>query len=450
MNYELFLAVIVGLPLLGALVNGFFLRRAPRSVITAFATAMIAIPFVLSLLLVLGPVAAGNAVSTSLFDWISLQLVSGQPFRVPFGLSVDRLSGTLLLIITGVGSLIHIYAGGYMHSEEGVYRFFAYLNLFVFSMLCLVLGSNMLVTFLGWEGVGVCSYLLIGYWYSEEANARAGMKAFIANRVGDLGFLVAMFISVVLFGSIEYADIARQVSGLSPDWFVDNGLLVTIMGLCMLLGVTGKSAQLPLYVWLPDAMAGPTPVSALIHAATMVTSGIYLMTRMSFLLVHSDIVMTTIAVVGALTALFAATIGLVQNDIKKVLAYSTVSQLGFMVLACGVGAFQYGVAHLIQGSAVPRRGQCHPRHASRTRYPKDGRAHQTTAHYGLDFRHRDPGHHRLPWFVGVLLERRNPLLRMVRAFRFARVLGHRRGGRCLHELLHGASHGAHVLRYVAR
>ncbi len=347
MNHELFLAIIVGLPLLGAIVNGFFLRKAPRGVITAFATAMIAIPFVLSLLVVTGPVASGNAVSTVLFNWISLQLAGGGVFDIPFAFSVDRLSGTLLLIITGVGSLIHIYAGEYMHHEEGVYRFFAYLNLFVFSMLCLVLGSNMLVTFLGWEGVGVCSYLLIGYWYSDEANAAAGMKAFIANRVGDLGFLVAMFLAVVLFGTLDYTEIARQVGGLSPEWFTQNQLLVTAMGLCLLLGVTGKSAQLPLYVWLPDAMAGPTPVSALIHAATMVTSGIYLMTRMSFLLVHSDTVMLTIATVGGVTALFAATIGLVQNDIKKVLAYSTVSQLGFMVLACGVGAFQYGVAHLM-------------------------------------------------------------------------------------------------------
>jgi NADH-quinone oxidoreductase subunit L len=346
-NHELFLAIIVGLPLLGAIVNGFFLRKAPRGVITAFATAMIAIPFVLSLLVVTGPVASGNAVSTVLFNWISLQLAGGGVFDIPFAFSVDRLSGTLLLIITGVGSLIHIYAGEYMHHEEGVYRFFAYLNLFVFSMLCLVLGSNMLVTFLGWEGVGVCSYLLIGYWYSDEANAAAGMKAFIANRVGDLGFLVAMFLAVVLFGTLDYTEIARQVGGLSPEWFTQNQLLVTAMGLCLLLGVTGKSAQLPLYVWLPDAMAGPTPVSALIHAATMVTSGIYLMTRMSFLLVHSDTVMLTIATVGGVTALFAATIGLVQNDIKKVLAYSTVSQLGFMVLACGVGAFQYGVAHLM-------------------------------------------------------------------------------------------------------
>jgi len=347
MNHELLLALIVAFPLAGALINGFLLRKALRALITIVATLMIAVPFALGVMLVTGPVAAGEVVRVSLFDWLALSLSDGGNFTVPFALTVDRLSGTLLLIITGVGSLIHIYAGEYMHHEEGVYRFFAYLNLFVFSMLCLALGSNMLVTFLGWEGVGVCSYLLIGYWYTDEANARAGMKAFIANRVGDLGFLIAMFLAVMLFGTLEYADIARQVAGLQAEWFVQNSVLITAMGLCMLLGVTGKSAQLPLYIWLPDAMAGPTPVSALIHAATMVTSGIYLMSRMSFLLVHSDTVMMTIATIGALTALFAASIGLVQNDIKKVLAYSTVSQLGFMVLGCGVGAFEFGVAHLM-------------------------------------------------------------------------------------------------------
>jgi NADH-quinone oxidoreductase subunit L len=347
MKSEVLLSLIVAFPLLGAVFNGFFLRKAGRGLITAVGTLAIAIPFVMAVMLVAGPVAAQESVSVSWFRWISILLSDGSEFNIPFAFSVDRLSGTLLLIITGIGSLIHIYAGEYMHHEEGVYRFFAYLNLFVFSMLCLVLGNNMLVTFLGWEGVGVCSYLLIGYWYSEEANAAAGMKAFVANRVGDLGFLVAMFLSVMLFGTLEYGQIAGQVASLSPEWFAENHTLITLIGLSMLLGVAGKSAQIPLYIWLPDAMAGPTPVSALIHAATMVTSGIYLMNRMSFLLVHSEVVMTTIAIVGAATALFAATIGLVQNDIKKVLAYSTVSQLGFMVLGCGVGAFQYGVAHLM-------------------------------------------------------------------------------------------------------
>ncbi|NBX17533.1 MAG: NADH-quinone oxidoreductase subunit L [Proteobacteria bacterium] len=343
MNYQAMLAAVLLIPLLGALLNGFFLRRAPRLVTVTVGTLAIAVPFVLSCLLVFGPVSAGEVIRTELFSWISVPFNEGR-LEVPFGLSVDRLSGILLLIITGVGSLIHLYAGEYMSHEEGVYRFFAYLNLFVFSMLSLVLGSNMVVTFLGWEGVGVCSYLLIGYWYSDEANARAGMKAFVANRVGDLGFLLAMFMSVKLFGTLDYSRIAEA---LTNELAAANAPLLTAIGLCLLLGVTGKSAQLPLYIWLPDAMAGPTPVSALIHAATMVTSGIYLMTRMSFLLVHSPAAMTTIAVIGACTALFAATIGLVQNDIKKVLAYSTVSQLGFMVLGCGVGAFQFGVAHLM-------------------------------------------------------------------------------------------------------
>ncbi len=348
-EYEsVMLGLILFLPLVGAILNGFVLRRVPLAVSATVGTLAIAVPFALSVPLVFGPVLeSGSAVRLALFDWIHIATAGGSDFRIPFEVSVDRLSGTLLLIITGVGSLIHIYASGYMSHEKGVYRFYSYLNLFVFSMLCLALGSNMLVTFLGWEGVGVCSYLLIGYWFEKEANAAAGMKAFVANRVGDLGFLVAMFLSVKLFGTLDYASLGEAVASLSPAWFEQHSLEVTLIGLCLLLGVTGKSAQLPLYVWLPDAMAGPTPVSALIHAATMVTAGVYLMARMSFLLVHSEVAMMAIAVVGAATALFAATIGLVQTDIKKVLAYSTVSQLGFMVLACGVGAFQYGVAHLM-------------------------------------------------------------------------------------------------------
>lgn len=343
------LGLILLFPLLGAILNGFFLRKVSVNVSALVGTLAIAVPFVLAVFLVTGPVAQSEVgqVRLNLFDWISLSLASGKSFVIPFEFVVDRLSGTLLLIITGVGSLIHIYSRGYMDHEEGPYRFFAYLNLFVFSMLCLALGANMVVTFLGWEGVGVCSYLLIGYWYETSANAAAGMKAFVANRVGDLGFLVVMFMCVNLFGTVDYATLGKVIAVLPPDWFERHTVELAVIGLCLLLGVTGKSAQLPLYVWLPDAMAGPTPVSALIHAATMVTAGVYLMTRMSFLLVHSSISMTAIACIGAATALFAATIGLVQTDIKKVLAYSTVSQLGFMVLACGVGAFQFGIAHLM-------------------------------------------------------------------------------------------------------
>jgi NADH-quinone oxidoreductase subunit L len=340
-------------PLAGAIINGFALRKAHRHVITVVATCAIVVPFFLSLYLTLGPIASGQVVQINVFDWVVLSLKNPNDFRISFGLMADRLSSVMLLVITGVGSLIHLYSGEYMSHEKGVYRFFAYLNLFIFSMLALVLGSNMLTTFLGWEGVGLCSYLLIGYWYDGESNAVAGMKAFLVNRVGDFGLLMAMFLSLRLFGTMNYSSfagapgLAEIVASLSPEWFTQNATLVTLLGLAILLAVTGKSAQMPLYVWLPDAMAGPTPVSALIHAATMVTAGVYFMTRTSFILVHSPVAMTVIATVGAVTAIFAATIGFAQTDIKKVLAYSTVSQLGFMVLACGVGAFQFGIAHLV-------------------------------------------------------------------------------------------------------
>jgi NADH-quinone oxidoreductase subunit L len=340
-------------PLGGAILNGFFLRKVHRHVTTAVGTSAIAIPFLMSLYLAVGPIYAGDVVHVRMFDWITLSLKHENDFRLSFGLTVDRLSSVMLLVITGVGSLIHLYSGEYMSHEKGVYRFFAYLNLFVFSMLALVLGSNMLTTFLGWEGVGLCSYLLIGYWYEGESNAAAGMKAFIVNRIGDFGFLIAMFLCLMLFGTIDYTSaggatgLTDVIANLSPEWFSQNATLITLTSLSILVAVTGKSAQMPLYIWLPDAMAGPTPVSALIHAATMVTAGVYFMTRTSFLLVHSPVAMTVIATVGAVTAVFAATIGFAQTDIKKVLAYSTVSQLGFMVLACGVGAFQFGIAHLV-------------------------------------------------------------------------------------------------------
>ncbi len=352
-NSEILLTLIFIFPLLGAVVNGFFLRNAHRHAITAVGTLAVAVPFVLSLFLFFGPIWNGQTVHAHLFNWITLSLNTPQDLRIAFGLTADRLSGLMLLVVTGVGSLIHLYSGEYMSHEKGVYRFFAYLNLFVFSMLALVLGSNMPTTFLGWEGVGLCSYLLIGYWYEGEQNAVAGMKAFIVNRIGDFGFLMAMFISLNLFGTLDYASVngtrglAEIVTSLPPEWFSQNSTLITLLGLSILLAVTGKSAQMPLYIWLPDAMAGPTPVSALIHAATMVTAGVYFMTRTSFLLVHSHAAMATIAAIGAATALFAATIGFVQTDIKKVLAYSTVSQLGFMVLACGVGAYVAAIFHMI-------------------------------------------------------------------------------------------------------
>ncbi len=347
MQQQTLLTLIVLLPLLGALINAFIMRKTSIGIVCTIATASVAVPFVFSLMLFFNAIIPGNIVHVDLFNWISVPLVDGKEFNISFGLTADRLSGVFLLVITGVGSLIHLYSGEYMHHEKKPYRFFVYLNLFIFSMLALVLGSNMLVTFLGWEGVGVCSYLLIGYWYEDKDNSMAAIKAFVANRVGDAGFLIAIFLCYMLFKTINYAELAAIIAASPQTFLSENSLEITVIGLCILLGVAGKSAQIPLYTWLPDAMAGPTPVSALIHAATMVTSGIYLMSRVSYLLVLSPTVMTTIAIIGAATAIFSATIGFAQTDIKKVLAYSTCSQLGYMVLACGVGAFQFGVAHVV-------------------------------------------------------------------------------------------------------
>jgi NADH-quinone oxidoreductase subunit L len=271
-----------------------------------------------------------------LFDWLH---VGG--FDVKVGFLADPLSITMALFVTGVGTLIHLYSIGYMHGDEGFSKFFVYLNLFVFSMLMLVLGSNMLITFLGWEGVGACSYFLISFWFSKEANASAGKKAFITNRIGDWGFMTAMFLAFATVGSLDYSTVLEQAPEIAP-------VTATAIGLLLFVGACGKSAQLPLYVWLPDAMAGPTPVSALIHAATMVTSGVYLMTRVNPILAQGyDWAPDVIAWVGVITALFAATIAVAQNDIKKILAYSTVSQLGYMFLAVGVGAYVAAIFHMV-------------------------------------------------------------------------------------------------------
>jgi proton-translocating NADH-quinone oxidoreductase chain L len=272
----------------------------------------------------------------TLFEW-----VPAGDFQVDIGFLVDPLSVTMTLFITGVGALIHLYSIGYMHGDPKFSKFFLYLNLFAFSMLMLVLGDNMLLTFLGWEGVGACSYFLIAFWFTDEANASAGKKAFVTNRIGDWGFMVAMFLTFTTIGSIQYTDIFASADGLTES----TATAITIL---LLVGAAGKSAQIPLFVWLPDAMAGPTPVSALIHAATMVTSGVYLLTRMNGVIdVSAAWAPTTIAWVGAATALFAATIAVAQNDIKKVLAYSTVSQLGYMFLAIGTGAYVAAIFHMI-------------------------------------------------------------------------------------------------------
>jgi NADH-quinone oxidoreductase subunit L len=280
----------------------------------------------------------GNVLNEHLYTWIS----SGS-FEAGINFQVDQLSGLYLLVITGVGFLIHVYSVGYMHGESGYYRFFAYLNLFVFFMLILVLGDSFLLMFVGWEGVGLCSYLLIGYYFEKDSAAEAAKKAFLFNRVGDFGVLSAVLLIFLTFGSIEFGTINNEaVSRLEY-----GGGLVTAITLLLFLGATGKSAQIPLYVWLPDAMEGPTPVSALIHAATMVTAGLYMVARLSHLFVLAPFTMNVIAVVGTVTALLAATVAITQTDIKRVLAYSTVSQLGYMFLAMGVGAFGAGVFHVM-------------------------------------------------------------------------------------------------------
>lgn len=333
------------LPLIGFMINGLFGRRMSIASSGGIAAASVVISFVCAAVLFIYHMNMDgkDVIANAGFTWMQ----SGG-FQVNFGLYLDRLSAVYMLIITGIGALIHIYSIGYMSHDEGYARYFAYLNLFVFAMLMLVLGDSLLTLFLGWEGVGLCSYLLIGFWYKHLNNTNAGMKAFIANRVGDFGFMVGMFLVFWHFGTLSYAGDTGLMSGMQAA--VEAGKVDTTLlnwaCLCLFIGACGKSAQIPLFVWLPDAMAGPTPVSALIHAATMVTAGIYMVARMNFVFVHAETAMTIVAVTGGATALFAGSIGLVQRDIKKVLAYSTVSQLGFMFMAAGLGQFHLAVFHV--------------------------------------------------------------------------------------------------------
>jgi NADH-quinone oxidoreductase subunit L len=322
------------LPFAGFLVNGLFGRRLSKAAINAVAIGSVLLSFAWALKTILG-LDLNHAYTEHYFTWIQ----SGA-FTVNCDFSVDRLTAIMLMVVTGVGSLIHIYSVGYMAHEGGYYRFFAYLNLFMFFMLTLVLAANYLVLFVGWEGVGLCSYLLIGFYFDKKFATDAGNKAFIVNRIGDFGFSLAMFLIVKNFGSLDFGTVFGQAAG-KPE-----GML-TLVGLLLMVGACGKSAQLPLYVWLPDAMAGPTPVSALIHAATMVTAGVYMTARSWVIYVHAPAAMQTVAIIGIATAFFAATIGLAQNDIKKVFAYSTVSQLGYMFVGVGCGAFSAGIYHLM-------------------------------------------------------------------------------------------------------
>ena len=332
----------VALPLAGFLVNGALAlwRPGAKTAVSIVGPAVLLGAFAVVALIFRSYAAAGLSTPHVVHLWTWLPAGA---LTVELSLLVDRLSLVMLLVVTGVGSLIHLFSVGYMRSDPGYARYFAYLNLFVVFMLVLVLGSSLPVLFIGWEGVGLCSYLLIGFWYGDKANADAGKKAFLVNRIGDFGFMVAMFLIWVALGSLNFLDVAE----LAPRHLAAGGTLVTMITLFLFLGCAGKSAQIPLYVWLPDAMAGPTPVSALIHAATMVTAGVYLVARTNILFAMAPLSSTVVAGVGALTALFAATIGLRQYDIKKVLAYSTVSQLGYMFLAVGTGAYVAGVFHLV-------------------------------------------------------------------------------------------------------
>jgi NADH-quinone oxidoreductase subunit L len=366
---------ILLLPLMGAIVNGVFGKRLGRSAVSLMALAAVGIAFLASgfaYWVILhageaGPAHAHQVVKLYAkgWDWMSLSLPQDAGSTViEVAFSIDALSGTMALIVTGVGFLIHLYSTAYMAKDPGYHRFFAYLNLFIFSMLVLILGDSLPVLFVGWEGVGLCSYLLIGFWFGEEKNAQAGRKAFITNRIGDFGLLVAMALLLYHGGALDWTGISSSASrlltpvdlavgvgrpiGVLLEWLgIRYVSAASLIGIFAFLGCAGKSAQIPLYVWLPDAMAGPTPVSALIHAATMVTAGVYLVCRMAPVFVLSPAAMFTVAFTGALTAVFAATIAFAQRDIKKVLAYSTVSQLGFMFLGAGVGAFTAGFFHVL-------------------------------------------------------------------------------------------------------
>jgi NADH-quinone oxidoreductase subunit L len=337
------IALIPLFPLLGFAINASLGCRVPKVVSGALASVVMLASFAASVLVVwqlanLAP--ARRVIEQTLYTWIA----SGD-FVLDLTLRVDPLAAVMVLVITGIGSLIHIYSTAYMHEESDreYARYFAYLNLFAFFMLVLVLGANFLVLFIGWEGVGLCSYLLIGFWFEKPSASDAGKKAFVVNRIGDYAFILGMLLLFVRFGTLDFQRIASAVAPLAPD---ANFATLSLATLLLFIGATGKSAQIPLYVWLPDAMEGPTPVSALIHAATMVTAGVYMIGRNAVLFSHAPETMAVVAVIGAATALMAGTIGLVQNDIKRVLAYSTVSQLGYMFLAMGVGAFGAGIFHL--------------------------------------------------------------------------------------------------------
>ena len=340
MTANLHLWLIPLLPLIGAAINGLLGKRFSQRTVSAVALGFCGAAFAMALWVVTQAVSLTAPYLETFGPWIRVG-----SFQADFAFYLDHLSIIMLLVVSGVGFLIHIYSVGYMWEESGFYRFFCYLNLFMFFMLTLILASNYLLMFIGWEGVGLASYLLIGFWFTKDSAASAGKKAFIVNRIGDFGFLIALFLLIKHFGSLNFVQVFQSIA----PWNVENagaGLL-TAIGLLLLVGACGKSAQIPLYVWLPDAMEGPTPVSALIHAATMAPAGVYMVARSHVIFDRAPMALTMVAIIGTLTALFAATIGVCQTDIKKVLAYSTISQLGYMFMACGVAAYSAGIFHLM-------------------------------------------------------------------------------------------------------
>jgi NADH-quinone oxidoreductase subunit L len=340
MNPNLNLWLIPVLPLAGAAINGFFGKKSSRTAVTTVALFFSAAAFAMALFVA----AKFSSLSLPYQEYLAHWIRSGS-FSVNFEFYLDQLSLVMLLVVTGVGFLIHVYSVGYMWEDPSYYRFFSYLNLFMFFMLTLILAGNYLMMFIGWEGVGLASYLLIGFWFTKDSAASAGKKAFIVNRIGDFAFLIALFLLIKHFGSLNFEKVFQSIAPLSAEK-TGPGLL-TAIGILLMAGAAGKSAQIPLYIWLPDAMEGPTPVSALIHAATMVTAGVYMVSRSHVIFERAPVALTVVAIIGTLTAFFAATIGIAQSDIKKVLAYSTVSQLGYMFMACGVGAFSAGIFHLM-------------------------------------------------------------------------------------------------------
>jgi proton-translocating NADH-quinone oxidoreductase chain L len=402
------LALIPLLPFAGFVVNAFLGKRLPKSVSGGVACLVMLASFAVSVLSVLNVHEPWSEVT--LYRWMA----SGD-LQIPLQFRLDHLSSLMILVVTGIGSLIHIYSTAYMHEEtDSEYaRYFSYLNLFAAFMLVLVLGSSFPVMFVGWEGVGLCSYLLIGFWFRKKSAADAGKKAFVVNRIGDFGFILGTLLIFTLFGTLDFQGVAAQVN----TWPVEHSMgAVTIATLLLFLGATGKSAQIPLYTWLPDAMEGPTPVSALIHAATMVTAGVYMIGRNAVLFGHAPITLAVVAAIGVATALMAGTIGLVQNDIKRVLAYSTVSQLGYMFLAMGVGRrhFPSLYARILQGAALPRLGRGDSRAGGGAGHPQHGRPEEGAADHLLDVPDRRDRDRRRPAARRVLLEGRDPLAHLQR------------------------------------